>query len=537
MSKADKSPEELPRSLAADIQLYLDGQITKEGFEQLQKLLESDGDARRFYRSYANMDANLRDVAEEAEDDKPTTTSSSTGRGWGIAILQAVAAFILGAAAVYFVSARNKGGDRSSLPVSEKEQPTVVDEGLATLTQAVGVSWALGSQNFSVGSVLPTETLRIEKGLLQIEFFSGAIVILEGPAKVELVDPMRAICHFGKIRANVPESAQGFTIISPLMDIVDLGTEFALVVDQDGQGEVHVFDGELEVHEKPGGEMHHVMAGNGVRLIGGELEFLPLNEMGFVDAEHVSVLAGAEADRHRELWREYSEELKAHPDVLLYYSFEAQPSWSRQLRNVRKMTADPLHGAIVGCRWSEGRWAGKGSLEFKGTGDRVRIQIPGEHDSFTLMAWVRIDGFDRDLTSLMLSDNWIPGGVHWQFTRSGQLILGTRDTDPKVGHFQSQSILDNSHLGRWIQLAASYDAKTGRIAHYLNGENIWEASIDKAVTVSVPRGELGNWKTDYKQTGSNVRNLNGRMDEFVVFSRGLSDGEMKELYGKGKPHS
>jgi hypothetical protein len=200
------------------------------------------------------------------------------------------------------------------------------------------------------------------------------------------------------------------------------------------------------------------------------------------------------------------------------------------------MTANPLHGAIVGCRWSEGRWNGKGALEFKGAGDRVRIQIPGVHDEFSLMAWVRIDGFDRDFNSLMLSDNWVPGGLHWQFTRNGQLILGTkRESDH--GHFQTPPVLNQSHLGHWIQLAVAYDANSGRVAHYLNGERVWQGEMEHHIPVSVPRGELGNWKTDYKQSGSNIRNLNGRMDEFVVFSRALSDSEMQQLYDSGKPHS
>ena len=152
------------------------------------------------------------------------------------------------------------------------------------------------------------------------------------------------------------------------------------------------------------------------------------------------------------------------------------------------------------------------------------------------MAWVRIDGFDRELNSLMLSDNWAPGGVHWQFTREGELILGTkRESDH--GHFQSPPVLNQSHLGHWIQLAVSYNANTKRVAHYLNGEPVWEGEMEHHIQISVPRGELGNWKTDYKQSGNNIRNLNGRMDEFVVFSRALSNPEMQQLYESGKPHS
>jgi anti-sigma factor RsiW len=533
-----KHHEELPADLALDIQHYLDGQISSEAFARLQQLLEENATARDFYRSYASMDANLREVAEESEPENVVRIPIRR-RGVVGALLQAVATFVLGAVAVYFVVDRTgQAGDGRVVDekAAPKPLPLMMDAGLAILTQAVGVDWSEGARAYPIGSVLPGDTLELDKGLLQIEFFSGAIVIVEGPAKFELIDPMKAVCHFGKTRANVPDSAHGFTIASADMDVVDLGTEFALVVDEDGQGEVHVFDGEVEVYQNPGGEMHNLMSGNGLRIEGGVPEFLPLNEMGFVNAQRVSFLAHAEADRHLARWLEYSEELKAHPDVLLYYSFDEKTTWSRKLRNVRKMTADPLHGAIVGCRWSEGRWIGKGSLEFKGAGDRVRIQIPGEHDEFSLMAWVRIDGFDRDLNSLMLSDNWVPGGVHWQFTRKGELVLGTR-LEKESGHFVSSPVLNHTHLGKWIQLAVSYDSKSKRVGHYLDGELVWEGEMAYHIPISVPQGELGNWKTDYPQTGSNIRNLNGRMDEFVVFSRGLSDDEMRHLYDSGKPHS
>ncbi|MGI9243762.1 MAG: hypothetical protein ACR2RV_23395, partial [Verrucomicrobiales bacterium] len=427
----DKRQDEgLPPGLASKIQHYLDGEISDDAFEELEELLKDNPAARAYYRSYSNLDSNLREVAEEGSGNDNVVPIRPAGRGVGASLLQAVATFVLGAAVVYFFVGK-RGGDTvadGNEPSPDKARPAaaMIDDSVATLTRAVGVEWADGTQPYRVGSVLPVDTLRINKGLLQVEFFSGAIVIVEGPAEFELVNPMMAMCHLGKTRANVPDSAHGFTIGSKHMDVVDRGTEFALVVDEDGLVEVHVFEGEVEVHEKPGGKMHNLMSGNGVRIGEGDPEFLPLNEMGFVDARHVSILANADAAEHRALWMDYSEELKAHPDVLLYYSFDEKTTWSRKLRNVRKMTADPLHGAIVGCRWSEGRWNGKGSLEFKGAGDRVRIQIPGEHDEFSLMAWVRIDGFDRELNSLMLSDNWAPGGVHWQFTRKGELILGTK---------------------------------------------------------------------------------------------------------------
>ena len=198
MNESEHAPDTLPKTLASDIQLYLDGKIGEEAFDELQSLLESNENARKFYLSYAKMDVSLRETAEETGDEKQLVPMTAEGRSWPTALLQAVAAFILGAAVVYFVIDRSdEVAEIVKIPEPIVDQPAMIEEGLAILTQAVGVEWTGGGRPYSVGSVLPEDTLSFDKGIVQIEFFSGAIVILEGPAKFELVDPMRAFCYFG----------------------------------------------------------------------------------------------------------------------------------------------------------------------------------------------------------------------------------------------------------------------------------------------------------------------------------------------------
>ena len=53
----------------------------------------------------------------------------------------------------------------------------------------------------------------------------------------------------------------------------------------------------------------------------------------------------------------------------------------------------------------------------------------------------------------------------------------------------------------------------------------------------VGSAELGNWNA---RSGPDpapplVRNLSGSFDEFELFSRALSDAEVRELYATGKP--
>src|SRR5262249_24725851 len=119
---------------------------------------------------------------------------------------------------------------------------------VAVLTRVVDVRWGATELPTEEGDELPKGRLRLEDGWVQVEFFSGAIVILEGPADLELLSPVKVFCHRGKMRTHVPQHARGFTVGAPGADAVDLGTEFAMRVDERGRGEVHVLDGEVELH-------------------------------------------------------------------------------------------------------------------------------------------------------------------------------------------------------------------------------------------------------------------------------------------------
>ena len=87
----------------------------------------------------------------------------------------------------------------------------------------------------------------MRRGLMEIEFTSGARVTLEGPASFTAESPMNAFLSQGKLTSCVPETAHGFTVDTPGSQTIDLGTEFGLFVSQDGTTETHVFSGEVIV--------------------------------------------------------------------------------------------------------------------------------------------------------------------------------------------------------------------------------------------------------------------------------------------------
>src|SRR5262249_25350580 len=87
--------------------------------------------------------------------------------------------------------------------------------------------------------------LHLVGGLAEIEFDCGARVILQGPAGLRLVSGRSAQLLRGTLTARVPARAHGFAVLTPHNEVVDLGTEFGLSVDDGGAATVRVFTGEV----------------------------------------------------------------------------------------------------------------------------------------------------------------------------------------------------------------------------------------------------------------------------------------------------
>ncbi len=97
------------------------------------------------------------------------------------------------------------------------------------------------------GVVLPARRLRLSSGRATLAFLSGVMLTMEGPADLDLTSINRVFCRRGRLRARVPHGTEGFVVSTAGSSVVDLGTEFALNVEDDGRAHVMVFEGEAEV--------------------------------------------------------------------------------------------------------------------------------------------------------------------------------------------------------------------------------------------------------------------------------------------------
>jgi hypothetical protein len=96
----------------------------------------------------------------------------------------------------------------------------------------------------------PGERLKLEAGLLQVEFTRGAQVILSGPVELEILGAESARLVAGALTGR---SEQGhFTLLTPKAEVIDIGTEFGVSVGTTAATRVAVFEGEVHVKSATG---------------------------------------------------------------------------------------------------------------------------------------------------------------------------------------------------------------------------------------------------------------------------------------------
>jgi hypothetical protein len=248
------------------------GTLDAERGAWLNRLLETDPQARTLYANYLTLHACL--AAEGGDlDDRPgydrlsetaplidegnaapnpwrtallpsTNVASSNShasaparRRWSWALAASLLLTALGASWLtwWATSAiRMAGADRANDPA----------RGVARVTGTHNCVWDTAAGLVAFGDHLCAgQRVELLEGLAEITFNDGATVLLEGPASFVIDAPDRAALTSGRLAAFVPKRAQGFRLHTPTLDVFEVGAEFGLLAQESGAAELHVFNG------------------------------------------------------------------------------------------------------------------------------------------------------------------------------------------------------------------------------------------------------------------------------------------------------
>jgi hypothetical protein len=243
------SPSDSRAELLELCDQLLDGALSAEQRARLEQLVLGDAALRRLYVEYLHLHAGLRQsrpadapLAEvlKLEPEESSRVVRFEFRRWQQAVMAVAAAMVLLIGGVWF-------GQRHS---GEAQNVAAI----ATLAETKGARWESGRLPTEAGAALGPGRLRLADGLATIVFKSGAKLTLEAPAELELISTNRCFLHSGALVAHVPPPAVGFVVETANARLVDHGTDFGVTADANGQAQVQVFQGEVELQHHRSGE-------------------------------------------------------------------------------------------------------------------------------------------------------------------------------------------------------------------------------------------------------------------------------------------
>lgn len=271
--------DNLFRKVNAFAMRQLESSLTPDEQRELASLLRESAAARRIYAEYVQETACLRWLCLEefaGDTELATPLRNEPNRGTSrqrIAVFAFVGSLACTLAAVSFgwmyffrpgpiADARGNGMGAAALADaradilgsqhSSNQPQSIAGQQVATITGLRAVRWA---QADDAGALLSRchvgERLQLQEGAAELTFDAGVQLTVFGPADFEITSPTSIRCVRGRVTTLVNERGKGFTIETPKAKVVDLGTQFGLDISEDGETQVVVFQGSVDLTYDP----------------------------------------------------------------------------------------------------------------------------------------------------------------------------------------------------------------------------------------------------------------------------------------------
>lgn len=96
------------------------------------------------------------------------------------------------------------------------------------------------------------QSITLDQGVMHLSLKSGVDGVIEGPASLKLTAENELTLTSGHAWFHVPAKARGFRVVSPALEVTDLGTEFGIDQREGLRPQVHVLKGVAETRARSG---------------------------------------------------------------------------------------------------------------------------------------------------------------------------------------------------------------------------------------------------------------------------------------------
>jgi ferric-dicitrate binding protein FerR (iron transport regulator) len=508
------------RQLQDLIESLIEEDITPEEHAALSEMLKSDPEARRLYTQHVKLHNMMQWEFKRVEDtpgDHPAV--APLPRSMTPLILR------VAAAVVFFILSYALLVDRQPQPGGElvggEQEAAVLVARLTSLHDAAGLQTP---NDAKLGDWLAAGTVRLDSGLVEVTFDSGASVVLEGPAEFRLESSKRGFLASGKLVAQVPGPAAGFIVNTPTANVVDLGTSFALDVSQSKGTEVHVLEGVVEVssNDSQAATKRTLRAREAVVVAGA------LRPIAFAPDSFTSAPGG---DSYSPAYN------------YVHYSFDEgdgtavgdshDGSFSGDFRSAGQDTSSPWVPGVFGE-----------ALRFDGQDDYVRTAFPGISGNLprTIAFWVKVppQSTHEDAYAILSWGKKVARGQKWVVqwnTKPNQGVVGATRVSIEGGHFVGTTDLRD---GLWHHVAIVYiGGESANVASHvrLYVDGVFDGISGASASVEIDTETLGEDAMPMRIGRYMQKNLffSGSLDELYVFDAALTPAAIMQLKTSNKP--
>ena len=495
--------------------------------QRLADLMAADRDLRRQYLEYCQMHAMLRYEHGVVVATQPNEIGVEMRRR--TLLSKNRLAWFSAAAAVLLVVAAIIRPQRSQAPATpERGRP------VATLKTAVGVQFdygAHGETTSAAGTPMPQGQYQLSRGIVELEYSSGALLTVEAPAEFRLVDESIFRLDSGRVAAHVPEEAHGFKVDTAAATVVDLGTDFAVEASPNEPSEVHVFEGEVRVELRHG----KGVAADPLRLLTGQATK--------IDGA-TGLPAGIDLDDQRFLRR-----LDAEPQVYarsvlamgpsVYYRMEPTGDGATLHDSAGDADATVHPGEAARPVWAPGKvgtaFVLGGPAQQTYASAATYPRAPGKQ--LSVVAWVYARSRPRWAS---IAKNWAGADDHGQFHFGLHEDSGVLESHIADRKGREIVVKDSTPLplNQWHHVAFVADGTMLRL--YREGREIDAAPYDDLVGDPRIRALAIGTKLNLAGVAPEEREFNmwdGRLDELAIFNKALSPEDVRRLYEVGSRES
>lgn len=223
---------------------YFDGCATAQQEEALFEAVVRDPEVADQFITCALLMCDLREIESSVGRNTvspPMGVPTARTRGRWMVRAGVVAAGILLAAIAGWLFHVDSSDQQTLSPAIE-----TASENVGSVVRMAGEIFT--SKPLTAGGAIDDAPIRVGAGELELILNSGALINVQSQSQFAVLSPMQVQLTSGLGIFNCPPSAHGFTVHLPGgARTVDLGTRFAVQVDEQGRSEVWVYEGAVEL--------------------------------------------------------------------------------------------------------------------------------------------------------------------------------------------------------------------------------------------------------------------------------------------------